>query len=63
MSDKERTAQLATLAATITNKPVYEQFQILGKAGLRLTDINWENCNTDPGATIVIPARNARGNA
>lgn len=55
MSDKERIANLAALAEKITDQSVYKQFRILGKAGLQLTDINWENCNTDPDATVLIP--------
>lgn len=47
MPDTERIAQLAALAATITHKPMNEQFQVLGAAGLTLTDINWENCTSD----------------
>ncbi len=61
MSDKERIQQLAALAATITNKPMNEQFQILGAAGLRLPDINWENCNTDPTATVLLPTAKPHG--
>ncbi len=57
MEDEGRIAKLAEIAKAITNLSVYEQFQILGKEGLTLTDINWENCNTEPGLAYVIPTR------
>lgn len=57
MEDEGRIARLAEIAKNITDRSVYEQFQILGKEGLKLTDINWENCNTEPGLVYVIPTR------
>ncbi len=59
MEEEARLAKLATIAAGITDKPVHEQFAILAREGLQLTDINWENCNTEPGLVYVIPAKPA----
>ena len=51
MEDEGRIAKLAEIAATITDLSVHEQITILTGEGLKLTDINWENCNDSDPAT------------
>lgn len=52
----QRMRKLAALAATLINQPVHEQFAVLRRAGLKLTDINWENCN-EPGMADLVTVR------
>lgn len=55
MVDQERLAKLEGIAKNITGLPVADQFRKLGEAGLKLQEINWKNCVSDPGAELNIP--------
>lgn len=58
-----RMRQLAAIAREVTDLPVGKQFRVLGAAGLRLEEVNWENCVSHPEWPILRIPTTADGKA
>lgn len=52
VDSSQRMDQLAAIAHEVKDLPVHTQFRVLGAAGLKLSDINWENCVSNPGLPV-----------
>lgn len=59
MNDTERIQDLGRKEAMMeaAGLSLYERYVELAKEGLRLTDVNYENCVSDPDSDTVIPVR------